>query len=161
MKFARGITMDPATQAEIDYVEENFRDGDRREAEIEGGARTTIDEFEKCWTVRAGADIIGYFGVMTIPSESQMSRTRVLCFMSCRNADRHKIAFVAASRSVLRYVVGECPKWTSRYVSWPLASYDASVRWQRKTLGMREIGRVPVKDDFYVWFEITKEEVLG
>jgi len=69
--FPGGFTLVPSIQADIDYVEANFRAGERHEAEIEDAGRTTLDEFESCWTVRAAnGDVIGYFGVMVMPSRT-------------------------------------------------------------------------------------------
>ena len=161
MTFAHGIELTPATQADIDYVEDNFRDGDRQEAEVAGGTRTILSDFEQCWSVRAkNGDIIGYFGVMPLPNESYMSRTRALCFMSCENANRHKLAFVAASRPVLRFVVSGCPSWTDTYRSWPLESYAASIRWQIHVLGFRRVCRVPFGDYAYIHLETTRKEIF-
>ena len=160
MKFPAGLELNPATQEEIDHVEANYRPGERREQEVENAGRTLLDEFEQCWTVRAGGEIIGYFGVLVIPDESVMSRSRGFCFMSCEAANRHKLAFVKDSRPVYRWVVEQCPPWTDVYVSWPLASYVASVKWQKRVLGMREVARQPVHDgEEYVIFELTREEV--
>ena len=160
--FPGGFTLEPATQADNDLVEDNFRAGERREQEIEGGERTRLDEFEQCWTVRAAnGDVIGYFGVMVMPNESHMSRSRGFCFMSCENANRHKIAFVKATRPVFRWVVEQCPSWTDTFLSWPLESYAASVRWQEKILKMRRVALVPAPmGERYVHLEISRKEVL-
>lgn len=161
--FPGGFSLRPATQEDIDYVEDNFREGERREQEIEGGERTRLDEFEQCWTVlAANGDVIGYLGVMVMPDESFMSRTRGFCFMSCENANRHKVAFVKASRPALRWMVERCPGWTDTFVSWPLESYAASVRWQRKVLRMRPVRTVPAPmGERYVVMETTKKEVMS
>lgn len=159
--FPGGFTLVPSIQADIDYVEANFRAGERHEAEIEDAGRTTLDEFESCWTVRAAnGDVIGYFGVMVMPNESHMSRTRAFCFMSCENANRHKIAFVKASRPVFAWVVSQCPKWTDKYLTWPLESYTGSVRWQEKVLKMRRVLTVPAANgENYIVMELTRQEV--
>ena len=160
--FPGGFTLVPSIQADIDYVEANFREGERHEAQIEDAGRTTLDEFESCWTVRAAnGDVIGYFGVLVMPNESHMSRTRGFCFMSCENANRHKIAFVKATRPVFRWVVEQCPSWTDTFLSWPLESYAASVRWQEKILKMRRVALVPAPmGERYVHLEISRKEVL-
>ena len=160
--FPGGFTLVPAKQEDIDYVEANFRAGERHEAQIEDAGRTTLDEFESCWTVRAAnGDVIGYFGVLVMPNESHMSRSRGFCFMSCENANRHKIAFVKATRPVFRWVVEQCPPWTDTFLSWPLESYAASVRWQEKILKMRRVALVPAPmGERYVHLEISRKEVL-
>ena len=44
----RGVNLEPSVQADIDYVEDNFRAGDRMEHEALGGGRTMLDAFEQC-----------------------------------------------------------------------------------------------------------------
>ena len=160
--FPGGFNLAPSTQEEIDYVEANFRAGDRREQEVENAPPTLLEDFESCWTVRAAnGDVIGYFGVLVMPNESHMSRSRGFCFMSCENANRHKIAFVKATRPVFRWVVEQCPPWTDTFLSWPLESYAASVRWQEKILKMRRVALVPAPmGERYVHLEISRKEVL-
>ena len=159
--FKGGFTLAPATQEDIDYVEANYRAGERHEREVENAPRTLLGDFESCWTVRAAnGDVIGYFGVLVMPAESFMSRTRAFCFMSCENANRHKLAFVKASRPAFRWMVEACPPWTDRYLTWPLESYAASVRWQEKVLKMRRVARVPAGNgECYVVMELTRQEV--
>ena len=161
-RFPGGFSLAPSTQEEIDFVEANFRAGERHEREIERAERTRLGDFEQCWTVRAGnGDIVGYFGVLVMPGESFMSRTRGFCFMSCEAANRHKLAFVKASRPAFRWMVEACPAWTDRYLTWPLESYTASVRWQERVLKMRRVARVPapVDGERYIVMELTRQEV--
>ena len=164
-EFTRGFTLEPSTQGDIDYVEANFREGDRHEAEVACGGtaeRTLLGEFERCWTARAGnGDVLGYCGVLPMPSESFMSRTRGVCFMSCANADRHRIAFVANSMPSLRLIAAACPPWVDTFRSWPLESYAASVRWQTRAMGFRRVGRTAVGDDAYIILETTRKEIFG
>lgn len=160
--FRGGVLLRQATQEEVDYVERNYREGDRHEQEVAGaaGERVLLSEFDACWTAFAGGDVLGYFGVMYMPGESHLSRTRALCFMSCTNVDRHRLAFVKSSRDAVRWVVRQCPPWTDRFVTWPLESYAGSVRWQEKVLGMRRTAYVPAGDgERYVVMEITRQEV--
>ena len=160
--FPGGFTLAPSTQDEIDYVEANFRAGERREQEIEKALPTLLTDFEQCWTVRAGnGDVVGYFGVLVMPGESFMSRTRGFCFMSCEAANRHKIAFVKATRPAFRWMVANCPPWADTFLTWPLESYKASVRWQEKVLKMRRVARVPapVDGERYIVMELTRQEV--
>lgn len=156
-----GFRLDPATQAEIDHVEAHYRAGDRREMEVAGGGRTMLEEFEACWTVRAGnGDIVGYFGVLCLPGESVLGRSRGFCFMSCEAANRHKIAFVKASRPAFSWVASQCPPWVDRFVTWPLESYRGSIRWQERVLGMRRTFAVDAGGgERIVLMELTRTEV--
>jgi len=160
--FPGGFTLAPSTQEEVDYVEANYRAGERRECEIEKAPRTLVTDFESCWTVRAAnGDVVGFFGVLIMPCESCMSETRGFCFMSCENANRHKLAFVKASRPAFRWMVEQCPSWVNSFLTWPLESYAASVRWQEKVLKMRRVARVPAPEDgeWYIVMELTRQEV--
>jgi hypothetical protein len=158
--FPRGVTLTPATQEDIDRVVENFRDGDRRSVEVGGGKTDRVEDFERCWIVKAadGADL-GYLGVMVMPDRSCMSRERGICFMSANGVDAHKIAFVAASKPVCRYAAKCCPPWVDTFLSWPLESYAASVRWQTRVLGFRFVRRVPAGSDAYIILETTRKEM--
>ena len=160
-EFPGGIRLFPATQEEIDYVEDNYREGERHEREVDNSPPTCLSDFESCWICKAAnGDVLGYFGTLVMPNESVMSRTRALCFMSCENANRHKMAFVKASRPVLRWIVSQCPPWTDTYLAWPLESYKASVRWQEKVLRMRRVAYVDAAPgERYVVLETTRGEV--
>jgi hypothetical protein len=160
--FPGGIALAPSEQWEIDYVEEHYREGERRERDAEDAPPTRVEDFEKCWTARAeGGDIIGFLGILVMPNESCMSRTRSFCFMSCENANRHKLAFVKASRPVFRFAAEQCPPWVGRFLSWPLESYAASVRWQERAIGMRRVARIPAPKagEWYIVLELTRKEV--
>lgn len=159
--FPRGVTLEPATQGDLDRVAEEFRDGDRRTIDAGGGRTDRVEDFERCWVVRAAdGAALGYLGVMAMPDSSFMSRERGVCFMSARAVDSHRLAFVAASRPVLRYAASQCPPWADTFRSWPLESYAASVRWQKRVLGFREVGRVPIGDDAYIHLETTRKELF-
>ena len=159
--FPRGVTLTRATQEDIDRVTANFRDGDRKTVEVGGGKSDRVEDFERCWVVKAsdGADL-GYLGVMVMPDRSFMSRERGICFMSAKGSNSHKIAFVAASKPVFRYAATCCPPWVDTFLSWPIESYAASVRWQTRVLGFRRIGRVPFGDDAYIQLETTRKELF-
>lgn len=158
--FPRGVTLTRATQEDVDRVTANFRDGDRRSIEVGGGKTDRVEDFERCWIVKAadGADL-GYLGVMVMPDRSCMSRERGICFMSAKGVDSHKIAFVASSKPICRYAATCCPPWVDTFISWPLESYAASVRWQTRVLGFRFVRRVPTGNDAYVILETTRKEM--
>jgi hypothetical protein len=158
------MTLCEAAQEDIDYVESNFREGERRgqmlaDAEDE---RTLVSDHEQCWTVRAAnGDILGYLGVLTLPDNSYMSNMRGISYMSCANVDRHVFSFVKGTLAGFRWMVEQVPPWVDTFRSWPPASFERSVAWQKRMIGMREIGRVPVKDDFLVILETTRDEIMS
>ena len=162
--FGGGVSLRPATQEDVDYVEANFRAGERRERELADadGVRTLVGDHEQCWTVVApNGDVLGYLGTLVMPGESVMSRTRGVSYMSCANVDRHVLSFVKATAPAFAWLVERCPPWVDTFRAWPAASFERSVVWQKRILRMREIGRVPVKDDFLVILETTRREVRG
>ncbi len=159
--FPRGVTLEPATQGDLDRVVANFRDGDRRTVEVGGGRTDRVKDFEQCWIVKAAdGEDLGYLGVMVMPDRSFMSRERGICFMSTRAVNTHKLAFVAASKPAFRYAAMCCPPWVDTFISWPIESYEASVRWQTRILGFRRVGRVPFGDDAYIQLETTRKELF-
>ena len=90
IEIGNETVIETATQDDIDYVEDNFREGERAEHEVFGGKRTLLSDFETCWTIRHKGDVIGYFGI-AIPLEATVHHTgRWLCYMSCANADKYK-----------------------------------------------------------------------
>lgn len=162
VEFPGGVVVAPATQEDIDYVERNYRDGERRERALAGadGVRTLLEDHESCWTVRAGnGDVLGYLGLLCMPGESCMSRMRGVSYMSCHNVDRHAFSFVKSSAYVMKWLFSQAPRWVDTFRAWPAASFERSVVWQKKVLGMREVGRVPVGDDWLVVLETTRSEV--
>ena len=82
MKIELGheTVIETATQEDIDYVEENFREGERAEHRVFGGKRTQLSDFETCWTVRHRGDVIGYFGI-AIPLEAIADIRKVSDFL--------------------------------------------------------------------------------
>lgn len=162
VEFPGGVRLRPATQEDVDYVEANYREGERRERSLADadGDRTLVGDHEQCWTVvAANGDVLGYLGTLVLPDESVMSRTRGLSYMSCANVDRHVLSFVKATVPALAWLVERCPPWVDTFRSWPAASFERSVVWQKRILRMREVGRVPVKDDFLVILETTRREM--
>lgn len=159
--FPRGVTLEPATQGDVDRVVANFRDGERRTVDAGGGETDRVEDFERCWIVKAAdGEDLGYLGVMTMPNRSFMSRERGVCFMSAKGVDDHRLAFVASSKPILRYAARCCPPWVDTFLAWPLESYEASVRWQTRVLGFRRVGRVPFGDDAYIQLETTRRELF-
>lgn len=162
---ANGMSLAPATDAEIEHVERNFRPGDRHEQEVAGaaGTPTRVDDFEDVWTVRIRGRIIGYVGVCVMPDVGSDAPVRGLCFMSCTETDRNRIAFVKDGREAMRFVVSQTPEHVETFLAWPLASYGMSVKWQKRILGFREAGRCDsgTPGEVYVVLETTRREVMN
>lgn len=152
--------IETSTQEDVDYVESNFREGDRLEHESLDGGRTRVTMFEECWTVKHKGEIIGYCGVIWPGDETFMSPTRFLCYMSCVNADRYKLAYVKRSRAVMREVVRMTPERVTRFLSLPAKAYAGSVRWHARVLKMRPVREVKYKGVDFILFETTRKEVM-
>ena len=155
-----GTVLERSTQGDIDYVEANFREGERLEHGVFGGRRTMLSDFEECWTVRHGGEVIGYFGV-AVPLEATVFHSgRWLCYMSCTNADRHRFMYVKQSRAVLRAVVSALPEHIREFRSMPAERYQKSVRWHERVLKMHRLGTVEYGGERFAVFGITRKEVM-
>jgi len=158
--IGRGTVVETATQEDVDYVEANFREGERLEHQVFGGRRTLLSDFEACWTVRHRGDVIGYFGI-AVPLEATVFHTgRWLCYMSCANADRHKFMYVKQSREVMRRVIAELPEHIAEFRSMPAERYAKSVKWHERVLGMHRIGTVEYGGERFAVFGITRKEAM-
>ena len=156
----RGVSLEPSVQADIDYVEVNFRAGDRMEHEALGGGRTLLESFEQCWTIRIAGSIVGYCGIMLFPGDPMLSPRRILCFMSCENANRAKVTFVRMSRSVMREIVGRTPSWVTEYHSSPDSQYRGSLIWHERVLNMHRVGAIRFRGRELVHYMIYRKEIF-
>ena len=155
-----GVTIKPSVQADIDYVEDNFRDGDRMEHESLGGGRTMLNAFEQCWTISIRGKIVGYCGVMLFPGEPVLSARRVLCFMSCGNANAAKVTFVRMSRAVMREIAARTPSWVAEFHSSPDSEYRGSLIWHERVLNMHRVGTIAYRGRELVHYIIFRKEVV-
>ncbi len=136
------VTLEPSSQDDIDYVENNFRLGDRMEHESMGNRSTSIDMFEQCWTIKIKGKIVGYCGVALFAGDSPLAERRILCFMSCENANKAKVTFVRASRLVMTEIVSRSHPWVREFHSAPDQEYRGSVIWHERTLKMHYLGNI-------------------
>lgn len=156
-------TLVHATDEELDYVVAHYREQDRREAEIVPDDALDRKAFDEVFTIRIGQDIVGYFGLMVPMDANYFCDMRYMVFMSSEGADKHKLAFVKGSRNVMKFVVARTPRWVKRFMSIPLASYEMSVKWQKRVLGLVEIGRMTVPgcpNEQYVQLFATRKDIL-
>ena len=163
MKIELGYetVIETATQDDIDYVEENFREGERQEHQVFGGRRTRLSDFETCWTIRHKGDIIGYFGV-AVPHEATVHFPgRWLCYMSCANADKYKFMYVKQSREVMRKVIEGLPEHINDFRSMPAEKYEKSVKWHERVLRMHRMTTVEYNGERFVIFGISRKEAMA
>lgn len=160
IELEMGTTLEESTQEDIDYVETHFREGEKVEHESLGGGRTTLEEFEQCWTVRHDGKIIGFCGVAIPDGTTILGPERFLCYMSCTNADKVKMAYVKMSRKVMREIVARTRPWASTFLSLPNEKYVGSVIWHERVLKMERLCPVRFRGHDFVLFKTTRLEVL-
>ena len=156
-----GTVIETASQEDVDYVEENFREGERMEHEVFGARRTLVSDFESCWAIRHKGELIGYFGVAVPHEATAFFPGRWLCYMSCTNAEKYKFMYVKQSREVLKRIVAEIPPFVTEFRSLPAARYEKSVKWHERVLKMRRMGTVKLNGEDFVMFVISRKEAEG
>ena len=107
--------LETSTQEDLDYIQANFREGERMEQEAVEAGHDTLDLFEQCFTVWYKDERIGYCGIMLQPGQTILSPSRFVAYMSCENANRHKFYYVKQSRKVLKAVVDQVQPWVSEF----------------------------------------------
>ena len=161
IEIGMGTTLAPSTQEDIDWIEANYREGERMEQAVFGSPRTLLRDFEGCWTVRHGEDLIGYFGVVSPRGMGVFAPCRWLCYMSATTADRYKLTYVRQSREVLRRVVAEVPDYVTEFRSLPAERYAMSVKWHERVLKMRRLGTALLNGERFAVFGIERKESEG
>lgn len=154
-----GTSVETATQSDVDYVEENFREGERKEHEACGGGRTKVGDFESCWAVSYNGDLIGYCGVAVPAGATVFAPMRWLCYMSCTNAEKYRFKYVKESRDVMRLIVSQVPGYVTELRSLPAAAYEKSVKWHERVLKMRRMDEVLINGERFVMFGTTRKEI--
>ena len=160
IEIGEGTEIETSKQEDIDYVEANFREGDRLEHEVLDGGRTLLKDFEDCWTVRHKGEIIGYCGVAIPMGATPFCPGRWLCYMSCENANRIKLAYVKKSREVMRRIALETPECVTEFRSLPAVRYEGSVRWHERVLKMHRLEEVEYKGEKFVMFNLYRKELV-
>lgn len=152
----------PATQEDIDLVEETLRDGDRAECEIFGPHKMwhqDIEDFEECWAIFGHNKLVGYCGVYIEPGQTILSPIRWLCFLSTQAVDGMKISFVKDSHAVMREIVRRTKGHVTRFVSMPMADYRGAVIWHERVLKMHRFKTVKIYNHEHIIYTIERKEV--
>lgn len=161
IELDRNVTVEDATQEDIDYVAENFREEDRKENDIFTSGHDTIDLFERCFVIRHKDKTIGYCGIMIVPGETVLSDRRYVCFMTCENANRIKVTFVRMSRKVMQAIVGQVPPWVNTFLTAPVEEYHGTIIWHERVLKMRRYGETSFNGHKVILFVTTRKEVMS
>ena len=161
MKIELGLDtrIETSTQEDLDYVQENFREGEKMEQEAVEAGHDTLDLFEQCWTVWYKDERIGYCGVMLQAGKTVLAPSRFLAYMSCENANNHKYYYVKQSRKVLKAIVEQIPEWVTEFHSLPDERYTGSVKWHERVLRMHRVGSFRYKKSNLIHFTIKRNEV--
>lgn len=163
MKIDLGLdtVIEEATQDFIDYIAENYREEDRKENDVFTTEHDKVDMFEQCWAISHKGAPIGYCGIMIVPGETVLSSRRYVCFMTCENANKIKIAFVRMSRRVMKAIVGETRPWVTTFCSAPVEDYHGSIIWHERVLKMRRVKESVFHNHRIIHFETTRNEVMS
>ena len=159
-----GVTLVRSTDADWERANGNLRPGDAEEraaALAAKGGAPTPGRMESAWTIRDGADVLGYVGLMPFDDESLMSRSRMVVMLSTREVDRRKVKYVRWSRAVFAAVAERAPKWVDDFYTYPLASYRAAVKWLKRVLRFRVVEE-RVEDGYeYLLMGISRKEATS
>ena len=155
-----GITLARSWPEDVALVNANLREWDRREAQVfDGGRPDRLEDFEQCWTIRDGGDVVGFFGMRTFADESPMSRNRVLVELTTDHVWKMKVKYVRLSRKVFMAVCDRAPSWVTDFWTLPMKAYAGTVKWQERVLGMRRVREIELEGVAHVLFHIARKEI--
>lgn len=157
-----GVTMTCSTQADFDFINARLRAADYAETQVfDGGRPDALADMERSWTIRDGANVVGFVATKPFADESLLSRRRFLVQLTTEYVWRIKVKYVRFSRAVLRAVVENAPAWVEDFYTLPMKSYEGAVRWDERVLRMRRVCEVDVEGVPHVLFGITRKEALA
>ena len=161
IELENDTVIETATQSDIDYVVENYREEDRKENDVFSKDHDSVEMFEQCWSISHKGKLIGYCGIMVLPGETILSPRRFICFMTCENANRIKVTFVRMSRAVMRAIVSETHGWVDTFFSAPVEQYHGSIIWHERVLKMHRFAESIFNNHMVIHFFIERKEVLS
>lgn len=134
------LTLEKATDADLEYVHEHLRPGDMVEHTFDTAKADRVKNLPGVMVIKYGETIIGYIGHMPPPMETVFSKARVVYYLSTVHADNWKLTYVKRTPEVLRAVVGTMPGWVEDIltVSMPEA-YPMACKWLEKVLGFKQL----------------------
>jgi len=160
--LGEGVTMTGSTQADFDFVNAHLRAADYAETQVfDGGRPDALADMERSWTVRDGANVVGFVATAPFAYESVMSRRRFLVQLTTEYVWRIKVKYVRFSRAVLRAVCENAPAWVTEFYTLPMKAYAGAVRWDERILKMRRVREIDVEGVPHVLFRITRKEATS
>lgn len=157
--LGEGVTMVASTQDDFDFINANLREMDRRETQVfDNGRPDALADMERSWTIRDGANIVGFVATKPFADESVLSRRRFLVQLTTGHVWRIRIKYVRFSRAVLAAVAANSPKWVTDFFTLPMKAYEGAVKWDERVLKMRRLGEIDAEGVPHVLFHITRKE---
>ena len=157
--LGEGVTMVASTQDDFDFINANLREMDRRETQVfDNGRPDALADMERSWTIRDGANVVGFVATAPFACESVMSRRRFLVQLTTEYVWRIKVKYVRFSRSVLAAVAENSPAWVTDFFTLPMKAYAGAVKWDERVLKMRKVREIDVDGVPHVLFHITRKE---
>lgn len=160
--LGEGVTLTGSTQADFDFINARLRAADRAETQVfDAGRPDALADMERSWTIRDGANVVGFIATKPFGDESVMSRRRFLVQLTTEYVWRIKVKYVRFSRAVLRAVAENAPAWVEEFYTLPMKSYEGAVKWDERILKMRRVREVDVEGVPHVLFRITRQEAVA
>lgn len=140
--LGNGLTLRPATEADLEYVHTNLRPGDAAEHSFDTEGDDRIENLPGATAIEKNGELIGYIGQFPMPNETVWSPRRYVYYLSTIHADRHKLEYVKRTAEVLRAFVAELPDWVTEIVTVSMPeAYPAACKWLERVLKFQ-----PVRD---------------
>lgn len=143
IELGDGLTLEDATQADLDEIHANLRAGDAAEHAYDDEDKIPIDHLPGVKVIRHNGVLLGYIGAQPIAGENQLSNRRHIYYLSTKEADKMKLTYVKRTRDVLRaYLDNFAPDYVDEIytVAMPI-EYPPACKWIERILRFK-----PVKD---------------
>lgn len=158
--LGRGLMLEDATQADLDYVHENLRTGDGAEHLLDEKGEDMLENMPGVMVVKQDGKIIGYIGAIELPYETVLSSRRYIYYLSTDNADKIKLTYVKRSRDVLKaYVDARVPAFVDElYVATLPKEYPMASKWLERVLGFKKLTEKKYRGKLHrIYFKPRKE----
>ena len=130
-----GLTIETATDADLEYVHDHLRPGDMVEHSFDRRGWDTVEHLPGVMVIRKNGDVIGYIGNFPPPNETVWSPRRVMYYLSTVNVEKYRLEYVRRTPQVFRLMAAELPEWVTEIltVSMP-EDYPMACKWLERVL---------------------------
>lgn len=140
MDLGGDLVVETATEEDFRYVHRHLRPGDRAEHKFDKEVKSYVDYLPTSMTIRYKGMIVGYAGFFPLNGMSIMSESRFMYYLSTRNVDKFKIAYVRRTPEVFKAIASRLPPWVNDIVAAPMPDeYPMSCKWLERILGFKAI----------------------